>query len=271
MARWKRKSLAGYFPEEFLLVGPPCWGRGGGRRGWQGTVGDWRSSGATHPSLRPIGRGEGNLVLLAARAKQGVGRERWLQATTPLPRAAAAPSKRSLRFPPRSHRDNCISWTESHKNSRRAVAPLTRPTTLPSFRLFPPRNALRSTGDVYRRKGARVILDRLPSSSSRPSRPSRLRHRLLSRPFVVFFVSLASPRCPVRIIRASSGQSYPPIFPTPPRASRSGHAPFLANYFDISIFKDVPCLCVIYLHHPPLLLPHPLHPSSNPRLIASTG
>lgn len=271
MARWKRKSLAGYFPEEFLLVGPPCWGRGGGRRGWQGTVGDWRSSGATHPSLRPIGRGEGNLVLLAARAKQGVGRERWLQATTPLPRAAAAPSKRSLRFPPRSHRDNCISWTESHKNSRRAVAPLTRPTTLPSFRLFPPRNALRSTGDVYRRKGARVILDQLPSSSSRPSRPSRLRHRLLFSPFVVFFVSLASPRCPVRIIRASSGQSYPPIFPTP-RALLDRGTRHFSPIISIFQFSRTYRVSASYTYTTrPSSSPTPSTPSSNPRLIASTG
>lgn len=51
------------------------------------------------------------------------------------------PPPTSSSSPPRSHRDNCISWTESHKNSRRAVAPLTRPI-LVSFRLFPLRNAL---------------------------------------------------------------------------------------------------------------------------------
>lgn len=69
-------------------------------------VGDWRSSGATQPSLRPIGRGEGNLVLLAARAKRRGRKGALVTGNNPLPRplcpprAAAAPSKRSPRFPP---------------------------------------------------------------------------------------------------------------------------------------------------------------------------
>lgn len=52
----ERKSLAGYFPEEFLLVRPPC---------WRAPVGTTRTSRrpaglvvarATHPSAGPIRR-----------------------------------------------------------------------------------------------------------------------------------------------------------------------------------------------------------------------
>lgn len=142
-------------------------------------------------------------------------------------------------------------------------------STLHRFGFF-----LHVTRYVYHRHGDRLLRRKgARESSSRPlvlpvllvfSPPS-----LLSRPPLSSSSSSSRPpRSVARSValsaRPPSVQSYPPIFPSPPaRSSRSGHAPFLANYFDISIFKDVvPCLLraiyiLIYTRRP-LLPPLPL-------------
>lgn len=61
-------------------------------------VGDWRSSGATQPSLRPIGRGEGNLVLLAARAKRRGRKGALVTGNNPLPPPSLPPTGGSSPF-----------------------------------------------------------------------------------------------------------------------------------------------------------------------------
>lgn len=79
MVRWKRKSLAGYFPAGIFIGGSAMLGRwvgvGGGGRGLAVAPGN-----ASVPASNRTRRGGGPR---AAGRPSGAGRGRWLQATTP--------------------------------------------------------------------------------------------------------------------------------------------------------------------------------------------
>lgn len=143
----ERKSLAGYFLEEFLLVRAPCWRRRWGRRGHPDDPRDWpspgrrtlrranpaRPPGSSHPRVAGGSGGDGGGARGQRSGGGGAGDSDRLRATNPYHERRRRPRGRQAGnplvrvhcslTPARSHRDNCISRTESHKNSRRAVAP----------------------------------------------------------------------------------------------------------------------------------------------------
>lgn len=229
----ERKSLAGYFLEEFLLVRAPCWRRRWGRRGHPDDPRDWPSPGrrtlrranparppsSSHPRVAGGSGGDGGGARGQRSGGGGAGDSDRLRATNPYherrrrPREAgrqATPSYAySAHSPPRGVTGiTAFRGQNPTRTHGERSPPLTRSPLLSSPG-FP--TALSFAGRKERRKEGRT--------------EGRVVH-------VVFVVAVGV------VIVLVLVAVVVVIVAVVPRCAPFPHTePFLANYFDIRIFK----------------------------------